>query len=73
MPKDEVKKSSRSNQKTSVIRHKDPDTAILERQLTDLLAAKTSIKHTNNGGNITIKYRTMNELQGIIEKIRKIV
>jgi len=63
----------RSNQKTSVNRHKDPDTAILERQLTDLLAAKTSIKHTNNGGNITIKYRTMNELQGIIEKIRKIV
>ena len=63
----------KSNQKTSVNRHKDPDTAILERQLTDLLAAKTSIKHTNNGGNITIKYRTMNELQGIIEKIRKIV
>ena len=63
----------KSNQKNSVNRHKDPDTAILERQLTDLLAAKTSIKHTNNGGNITIKYRTMNELQGIIEKIRKIV
>ena len=63
----------KSNQKTSVNRHKDPDTAILERQLTDLLAAKTSIKHTNNGGSITIKYRTMNELQGIIEKIRKIV
>lgn len=63
----------KSNQKTSVNRHKDPDTAILERQLTDLLAAKTSIKHTNNGGNITIRYRTMNELQGIIEKIRKIV
>ena len=63
----------KSNQKTSLNRHKDPDTAILERQLTDLLAAKTSIKHTNNGGNITIKYRTMNELQGIIEKIRKIV
>mgnify|MGYP001220935885 FL=1 len=63
----------KSNQKTSGNRHKDPDTAILERQLTDLLAAKTSIKHTNNGGNITIKYRTMNELQGIIEKIRKIV
>ena len=63
----------KSNQKTSVNRHKDPDTAILERQLTDLLAAKTSIKHTNNGGNITIKYKTMNELQGIIEKIRKIV
>ncbi len=63
----------KSNQQASVSRDKDPDTAILERQLTDLLAAKTSIKHTNNGGNITIKYRTMNELQGIIEKIRKIV
>ena len=68
-----VESLCKSNQKASVNRHKDPDTAILERQLTDLLAAKTSIKHTNNGGNITIKYRTMNELQGIIEKIRKIV
>ena len=68
-----VESLCKSNQKPSVNRHKDPDTAILERQLTDLLAAKTSIKHTNNGGNITIKYRTMNELQGIIEKIRKIV
>ena len=68
-----VESLCKSNQKASVNTHKDPDTAILERQLTDLLAAKTSIKHTNNGGNITIKYRTMNELQGIIEKIRKIV
>ena len=68
-----VESLCKSNQKVSANRHKDPDTAILERQLTDLLAAKTSIKHTNNGGNITIKYRTMNELQGIIEKIRKIV
>jgi len=68
-----VESLCKSNQKASVNRHKDPDTAILERQLTDLLAAKTSIKHTSNGGNITIKYRTMNELQGIIEKIRKIV
>tara|TARA_B100000035_G_scaffold266131_1_gene238744 strand:+ start:241 stop:1095 length:855 start_codon:yes stop_codon:yes gene_type:complete len=68
-----VESLCKSNQKASVNTHKDPDTAILERQLTDLLAAKTLIKHTNKGGNITIKYRTMNELQGIIEKIRKIV
>ena len=52
-------------------RNKDPDTAILERQLTDSLGAKTTIKASRNGGVINIKYASIEELQGIIEKIRK--
>ena len=51
-------------------KNKDPDTAILERQLSELLGARINIKHSKNGGVISIKYSTMNELQGIIEKIR---
>ena len=51
-------------------KNKDPDTAILERQLSELLGAKINIKHSKSGGVISIKYSTMNELQGIIEKIR---
>ena len=51
-------------------KNKDPDTAILERQLSESLGAKTNIKHGKSGGVISIKYSTMNELQGIIEKIR---
>ena len=52
-------------------RNKDPDTAILERQLTDSLGARTTIKASRNGGVINIKYASIEELQGIIEKIRK--
>ena len=51
-------------------KNKDPDTAILERQLSESLGAKINIKHGKSGGVISIKYSTMNELQGIIEKIR---
>ena len=51
-------------------KNKDPATAILERQLSESLGAKINIKHGKSGGVISIKYSTMNELQGIIEKIR---
>ena len=51
-------------------KNKDPDTAILERQLSESLGARINIKHSKSGGVISIKYSTMNELQGIIEKIR---
>jgi len=51
-------------------KNKDPDTAILERQLSESLGAKTNIKHGKSGGVISIKYSTIKELQGIIEKIR---
>ena len=51
-------------------KNKDPDTAILERQLSESLGAKINIKHSKSGGVISIKYSTINELQGIIEKIR---
>ena len=53
-------------------KNKDPDTAILERQLSESLGAKINIKHSKSGGVISIKYSTMNELQGIIEKMRNI-
>ena len=53
-------------------KNKDPDTAILERQLSESLGAKINIKHGKSGGVISIKYSTMNELQGIIEKMRNI-
>ena len=51
-------------------KNKDPDTAILERQLSESLGAKIYIKHRKSGGVVSIKYSTIKELQGIIEKIR---
>ena len=51
---------------------KDHDIVILERQLTELLGAKITINHSKRGGIVNIKYSSMSELDGIIEKIRKI-
>jgi len=51
---------------------KDQDTVIVERQLTELLGAKISINHSRRGGVVNIKYSSTSELEGIIEKIRKI-
>ena len=64
-----VENLAKSDSKTQP-KNKDPDTAILERQLSESLGAKINIKHSKSGGVISIKYSTMNELQGIIEKIR---
>ena len=64
-----VENLAKPNSKTQS-KNKDPDTAILERQLSESLGASISIKHSKSGGVISIKYSTMNELQGIIEKIR---
>ena len=64
-----VENLSKPNSKTQS-KNKDPDTAILERQLSESLGAKIYIKHRKSGGVVSIKYSTIKELQGIIEKIR---
>lgn len=64
-----VENLSKPNSKTQS-KNKDPDTAILERQISESLGAKINIKHGKSGGVISIKYSTIKELQGIIEKIR---
>ena len=51
---------------------KDRDTMMLERQLTELLGAKITINHRRRGGVLNIKYSSTSELDGILNKIRKI-
>ena len=51
---------------------KDRDTMMLERQLTELLGAKITINHRRRGGVLNIKYSSTSELDGIIDKIKKI-
>ena len=67
-----IEKIIRSNTKISRSISKDQDTQILERQLTELLGAKISINHRKKGGVVSIKYSSASELDGIIDKIRKI-
>ena len=49
---------------------KDPDTKRLEQRIMDRLGAPVSIKHTNNGkGELTIKYSSLDELDGVLKHL----
>ena len=57
-----VKKSNDINQ----------DTVALEKDLSEHLAADIKISHKSNGtGKLEIKYKSLNELQGIVAKFKK--
>ena len=62
-----VEKKKPSQQKTMV----DPDIQRLEKDLTNRLGARVSIKHKKTGsGTLSIKYSSSDELEGILSKIR---
>ena len=49
----------------------DPNIATLERELAEKLAAKVSIRHGRGGkGQLVISYHSVDELEGILERIR---
>jgi ParB family chromosome partitioning protein len=49
----------------------DADVEALERELAEKLAAKVSINHESNGrGKLIISYHNLDELEGILERIR---
>jgi len=50
----------------------DPDIARLERELTETLCAPVSFRHSLSGkGQMTIRYTSLDELDGIIERLRR--
>jgi len=50
---------------------RDADIVALERELADKLAAKVSIQHGRGGrGKLVVAYHSLDELEGILEKIR---
>lgn len=50
---------------------KDQDTVVLERRLSEIIGADLRIHHSKAGsGKIEIKYKTLNELEGIVSKIK---
>ena len=62
-----VEKKKPNQQKTMV----DPDIQRLEKDLTNRLGARVSIKHRKTGsGTLSIKYSSSDELEGILSKIR---
>ena len=63
-----VEKKKPNQQKTTV----DPDIQRLEKDLTNRLGARVSIKHKKTGsGTLSIKYSSSDELEGILSKIRE--
>ena len=49
----------------------DNDTIRLKNELSEILGAEVSINHNQSGkGKITISYKSLNELDGIISKIK---
>ena len=62
-----VEKKKPNQQKTTA----DPDIQRLEKDLTNRLGARVSIKHKKTGGGtLSIKYASSDELEGILSKIR---
>jgi ParB family chromosome partitioning protein len=67
-----VENLAKPNQKKSKIsEQKNQDTLALERRLTETLGAKTTINNGKKGGVVNIRYGSLDELQGIIDKIGK--
>ena len=50
---------------------RDTDTMILERELSDILGADIKVLPSRRGkGKVVVKYNTLDQLQGIINKIK---
>ncbi len=49
--------------------HKDADTAALEKRLSDALGLHVAIDHKDQGGRLEIRYRTLEQLDGICMKL----
>ena len=64
------KKQNKKNKKGA--QSKDPNTKKLETDLSEVLGATVSIKHNKAGrGSLTINFKNLDTLQGILEKIKK--
>jgi ParB family chromosome partitioning protein len=51
---------------------RDADIVALERELSSILAARVSIQHARGGrGKLVIGYHSLDELDGVLEKIRR--
>lgn len=50
---------------------KDADTKALEHELTQLLGLKVTIAFSGQGGSVTVHYRTLDQLDDVLRRLRK--
>lgn len=51
-------------------KEKDPDTVALEQALEDVLGLAVSIEHRNNGGEVRLRYKTLEQLDSLCQRLR---
>src|SRR4051794_24205352 len=59
----------RKPQKARGGKTKDPDTVALEKRLSDALGLKVIVDHRDPGGVVQIRYRELDQLDGIVRKL----
>jgi ParB family transcriptional regulator, chromosome partitioning protein len=60
----------RPEQMASLAGRRDADTAALERELTQLLGLKVQVMFSGEGGMLTIHYRTLDQLEDVLRRLR---
>jgi ParB family chromosome partitioning protein len=56
--------------KTRTRREKDPDTRALENAIQDVLGLSVSIEHKGKGGDVRIRYKTLEQLDGLCRRLK---
>ena len=63
--------SSKTKPQTKSEKNKDPNTAALERELSEILGSPVDIKHNAKGkGRLVINFKNLDALQGVLDKIK---
>ena len=57
-------------QKTRARSDKDPDTLALEKALADVLGLKVAIDHRGEGGELKIRYRSLEQLDDLCRRLK---
>jgi len=55
---------------TSKTAEKDPDTLALERELSTMLGLRVTLASKGKGGSVTIAYRSLDQLDGLLHRLR---
>jgi ParB family chromosome partitioning protein len=63
--------SAKTKPQTKSEKNKDPNTAALERELSEILGSPVDIKHNAKGkGRLVINFKNLDALQGVLDKIK---
>ena len=63
--------SAKQNPQAKSEKNKDPNTAALERELSEILGSPVDIKHNAKGkGKLVINFKNLDALQGVLDKIK---